>query len=74
MEKITLKTTIQQVLDKYPFALEFFENKNMYCKTCKGKKHETLYYCAVYYGLDPEQFIKELKEFVTKKDRLKKLK
>ncbi len=74
MEDITLKTTVQQVLDKYPFAIEFFESKNMYCRTCKGKKHETLYYSATYYGLDPEQFLKELKDFIQTRSKFRKVK
>ncbi len=73
MEDITLKTTVQQVLDRYPVAIKFFESKGMYCKTCKGKKHETLYYSAIYYGHNPEEFLKELREFIKKSEKFKKV-
>ncbi len=74
MEDITLRTTVEQVLNKYPFAIEFFESKNMYCRTCKGKKHETLYNSAIYYGHDPEIFLNELREFIKARSKFKKVK
>jgi len=75
MKRITLTTTIEKVLNEFPEALEFFESKGMYCKTCKGKKHETIQYSATYYGLDPNQFLEELKQFLKKKQsKLRKVK
>ncbi len=73
MEDITLRTTVQQVLEKYPYAIEFFESKGMYCKTCKGKKHETLYNSAIYYGLDPEEFLNELRLFIRQNQKIRKV-
>jgi len=75
LKKITLQTTIENVLNAYPEAIKFFESKGMYCSTCKGKKHETILYSAVYYGHNPEKFLEELKEFIKKqKSPLKKVK
>jgi len=73
LEDITLRTTVQQILEKYPYAIEFFESKGMYCKTCKGKKHETLYNSAVYYGYDPEEFLQEIKSFIKQENKIKKI-
>jgi hybrid cluster-associated redox disulfide protein len=75
MKKIDLYTTVETVLENYPETKEFFESKKMYCWTCKGKKHETIMYAATYYGLDPEKFLNELKEFIkNKENKLKKVK
>ena len=75
MKRINLNTTIEKVLNIFPETREFFESKNMYCWTCKGKKHETIQYAATYYGLDPDQFLEELKEFIkSKQSKLKKVK
>ncbi len=74
MKKISLNTTIEKVLQEFPESRDFFESKNMYCWTCKGKKHETIQYAATYYGLDPEQFLTELKEFLKSNKKLKKVK
>jgi hybrid cluster-associated redox disulfide protein len=75
LKKITLQTTIEAVLQNYPEAIEFFESKGMYCSTCKGKKHETVQYSAIYYGYDPEEFLKQLKDFIKRqKSQLKKVK
>ncbi len=75
LKRITLQTTIEKVLESYPECIKFFEERKMYCSTCKGKKHETLGYAATNYGLDPEEFLNELKEFIKKsKSNLKKVK
>jgi len=75
MKRIKLDTTIETVLNIFPQTKEFFESKGMYCWTCKGKKHETIQYAAVYYGLDPQQFLNELKEFIKSRQvKIKKVK
>jgi len=75
LKKITLHTTIEDVLNAYPDAIKFFESKGMYCSTCKGKKHETILYSATYYGHNPEEFLSQLKEFIkSQKSKLKKVK
>ncbi len=75
MKRIKADTTIETVLNIFPETKEFFESKGMYCWTCKGKKHETLQYAATYYGLDPGNFLKELKEFIkNKQSKIKKVK
>lgn len=71
MKTINLKTTIQQVLRKYPFAQRFFSAKNMYCNICSCKKHETIFRAAINYGHDPEQFLQELKEFIANNEKSK---
>ncbi len=71
MKSIELKTTIQQVLKKYPFAQRFFNNKNMYCNICACKKHETIFQAAINYGHNPEQFLQELKEFISEHEKVK---
>ncbi len=71
MKNIQLKTTIQQVLRKYPFAQRFFNSKNMYCNICACKKHETIFQAAVNYGHDPQQFLDELKEFILEHEKTK---
>ncbi len=72
MKNITLDTTIQQVLRKFPFTQKFFSSKNMYCNICSCKKHETIYLAAINYGHDPKQFLEELKEFISNYDKSKK--
>ncbi|RMA97837.1 DUF1858 domain-containing protein [Hydrogenothermus marinus] len=75
MKNIKLTTTIEEVLNRFPETREFFESKGMYCWTCKGKKHETIFYSATYYGLDPEEFLNQLKEFIkSKQSKIKKIK
>jgi len=71
MKGIELKTTIQQVLRKYPFTQKFFNSKRMYCNICSCKKHETIFQAAVNYGYDPAQFLKELKQFVSEYEKSK---
>ena len=66
MKEITLKTTINSVLRRFPFTYKFFNSKNMYCNICACKKHETIYLAAVNYGYNPEKFLEELKEFIKK--------
>ncbi|NPA13051.1 MAG: hypothetical protein GXO45_03585 [Aquificae bacterium] len=70
--RISLKTTIQQVLRKYPFTQKFFNSKSMYCNVCSCKKHETLFQAATNYGHNPEEFLQELKEFIAKNEKPKK--
>ncbi|ACO04931.1 MAG TPA: DUF1858 domain-containing protein [Persephonella sp.] len=69
MKGIELKTTIQQVLRKYPFTQRFFSSKSMYCNICSCKKHETIFQAAINYGHDPETFLKELKEFIKNNEK-----
>ncbi len=71
MKTIDMKTTIQQVLKKYPFAQKFFNSRNMYCNICSCKKHETIFQAAINYGHEPEQFLKELKGFILEHEKSK---
>ena len=64
MKEIDLKTTIQNVLRRYPFTQKFFNSRNMYCNICACKKHETIYMAAVNYGYNPEEFLNDLKNFI----------
>ncbi|MDQ7055803.1 MAG: hypothetical protein Q9M89_04700, partial [Persephonella sp.] len=71
MRSIELKTTVQQVLRKYPFTQKFFNSKKMYCNICSCKKHETIFQAAVNYGHNPEKFLEELKEFIKENEKTK---
>ncbi|WP_456402924.1 hypothetical protein [Persephonella sp.] len=69
MRTINLKTTIQNVLRKYPHTQKFFNSKSMYCNVCSCKKHETIFQAAINYGHDPEQFLNELKDFIKQNEK-----
>ena len=66
--KITKKTSIGEIIKKYPEAEPVIQKYfGSGCFTCPGSKMEDLAFGALMHNIDPEQIIKELNEVITKK-------
>ncbi|MFQ6111305.1 MAG: DUF1858 domain-containing protein [Nitrospinota bacterium] len=65
---ITANTTIGELLKVYPAALEVLEQFHLECLDCKGSRAETLRLGALSHGVDPEELVRELREFIQKRE------
>ncbi len=64
---INLNTTIGELLKAHPAALEVLERFHLDCLGCKGSRAETLRLGALSHGVDPEELLRELQEFIKKR-------
>jgi len=61
--EINEKTRVIDLLEICPKMEEFFSERNMYCRSCKGKVNCTLRKVAYYYGLLPvEKWVEEVRK------------
>ncbi len=60
--KITKNMTFSQVLENYPQSIEVFMGEQLYCATCPMKSKETVEQGCIVHGIDPDEFIKKLKQ------------
>ena len=66
MEKITKKMNIAEVVEKYPATIEVFKKYNLFCFGCAAARFENLETIAQEFGVDIEQFVKELNKKIIK--------
>ncbi len=75
--EINEKTRVWELIESCPEMEKFFADRNMYCRTCKGRVNCTLKKVAYYYGLLPvEKWVEEVqrayKRFCSKPKVVKK--
>ena len=57
-------TTINEILNTYPEAINFFNEKQMSCGSCFAVKFDTLENGALMHGMDVAALIRQLEEFL----------
>ncbi|MZH41109.1 MAG: DUF1858 domain-containing protein [Nitrospinae bacterium] len=57
-------TTINEILNTYPEAIKFFNEKQMSCSSCFAVKFDTLENGALMHGMDVAALIRQLEEFL----------
>lgn len=62
--EITKKTIIADILKAYPGSAEIFEKFHMGCTSCMGVSNESIEKGSRMHGLDPDEFLAEIKTFV----------
>jgi hybrid cluster-associated redox disulfide protein len=62
--EITEKTIIADVLRAYPKSAGVFDKFNMGCVSCMGVANESIEKGCMMHGLDPEEVLAELKNFI----------
>jgi hypothetical protein len=62
--QITEKKKVIDLIDSCPQMEEFFLQRGMYCRTCKGNINCTLRKVSYYYGLLPtENLVEEVRHY-----------
>ena len=60
---INEKTRVVELINSCPEMEQFFAERGMYCRTCKGNVNCTLKKVAYYYGLLPvERWVDEVRK------------
>ena len=57
-------TTINEILNTYPEAMRFFNEKKMSCGSCFAVKFDTLENGALMHGMEVTTLISQLKQFL----------
>ncbi len=57
-------TTINEILNAYPEAMRFFNEKKMSCGSCFAVKFDTLENGALMHGMEVTTLISQLKQFL----------
>ncbi len=60
--KITGDTIVKDIIGGNKEIAKVFKKYNLECLSCRGIEHDTVRIVAVNNGLDPDEFLKELKE------------
>jgi len=64
-KSINLETTLGQLLKKDQQLGKFLKDRfNLGCLGCGGVEHETIEKGAIAHGLDPEELLREVKNFL----------
>lgn len=61
---IDKNTTINEILNAYPEATRFFEEKQMSCGSCFAVKFDTLENGALMHGMEVTTLISQLEQFL----------
>ncbi len=61
---IKKESTIQEILNTYPQTMKFFNDLNMSCGGCFAVNFDTLENGALMHGMDINQLISQLNEFL----------
>lgn len=64
MFEISRDTMISEILANAPEAMPVFQNIGMHCLGCAMASGETLEQACAVHGVDPDEFIEELKAFL----------
>ena len=62
---ITKHTTIEQIIRSRPESVKFFNDLQMSCGSCFAIKFDTLENGALMHGMDVDDLIKRLNEFMS---------
>ena len=62
---ITKQTTINEIIIAYPEAMQFFEGLKMSCGSCFAVKFDTLESGALMHGMDVNDLIARLNQFIS---------
>ena len=62
---ITKQTTINEIISAYPEAMRFFNGLQMSCGSCFAVKFDTLENGALMHGMDVDDLITRLNQFVS---------
>lgn len=62
--EITRYTLISDIVDACPEAMPAFQAIGMHCMGCAMASGETLEQACAVHGVDPDEFIEELKAFL----------
>ena len=61
---ITKSTKISTIVENAPEAMPMFQQIGMHCMGCAMASGETLEQACAVHGVDPDEFIEELKAFL----------
>ena len=61
---ITKNTKISTIVENAPEAMPMFQQIGMHCMGCAMASGETLEQACAVHGVDPDEFIEELKAFL----------
>ena len=64
MYEITRESMISEILENAPEAMPKFQELGMHCLGCALATAETLEQACAAHGVDPDEFIMELKAFL----------
>ena len=62
---ITKQTTIEQIISSSPETVKFFNDLQMSCGSCFAVKFDTLENGALMHGMDVNDLIKRLNQFIS---------
>ncbi len=68
MPEITKDTVIGQVLAMAPDAAPVFMNMGMHCLFCPASQGESIEEACYVHGIDPDELLAELNEFLAAKE------
>lgn len=63
---ITRKTTIAEIIRRYPGTVKVFKKYNMGCTGCMGAETENIESGALMHGLNPLKLLRELNRVIGK--------
>ena len=64
MYQIEKTTLIAEIMENAPFVAPMFQAIGMHCMGCALASGETLEQACAVHGVDPDEFIEELKAFL----------
>lgn len=67
MIDITKDILVGEILDNYPESVPFFLDIGMHCLGCPASRGETLEEACLVHGIEPEEVVQKLKEFLAPK-------
>lgn len=59
---IDKRTTVEEVLTKYPQTVEVFDRMGLGCAGCSAAVFENIEQCAAVHGVDADELLENLKE------------
>lgn len=69
MPEITKDTVIGQVLAVAPDAAPVFMSMGMHCLFCPASQGETIEEACMVHGIDPEELLAQLKEYLETREQ-----
>lgn len=69
MFTVKRETNIGDILDNARETVPFFLNMGMHCLGCPSARGETVEQACMVHGVDPDEFVNELNEFIKSLDK-----